>query len=229
MRVLIACDSEASPSSKGVTAAVRSRRLAALLRIAAIVPVAFAPVLAFPVAAGAAAAGPAVPSPCSLQGKVIKAKVHKIHVAWLPTSWSSAFIAGPSSISRTVTITSSVQWTMSASFSIDEGLIFASAKEQYGISLAKTTGHSASVTYTLTVPKGKTAKMQEFHRGYEMGITQWKVACVHGYKLVKETSPTGNYLPVRSRAADTFCYAAVTHRRARIEVKHLYHNLCVPQ
>ena len=51
----------------------------------------------------------------------------------------------------------------------------------------------------------------------------------HGFKLVKETSPTGNYLPVRSRAADTFCYAAVAHRRARIEVRHLYHNLCVPQ
>jgi hypothetical protein len=212
-----------------VEAAVPSRKLAALLPIAAIVPIALVPVMVSPTAAGAAPVSPAASHACSEQGNITKARVRKIHVAWIPTSWSTSFVAGPASITRTVSISSSTQWTISASFSLDEGLIFASAKEQYGISLARTTGHSASVTYTLNVPKNKTAKMQEFHRGWEMGITQWKVVCVHGFKLVKETSKTGNYLPVRSKAADTYCYAAVAHKRARIEVKHLYHNLCVPQ
>ena len=160
-----------------------SRKLAALLPIAAIVPMALVPVMAFPVAASAAPVGPAASHACSEQGKITKARVHKIHVAWIPTTWSTSFVAGPASITRTVSISSSTQWTISASFSLDEGLIFASAKEQYGISLARTTGHSASVTYTLNVPKNKTAKMQEFHRGWEMGITQWKVVCVHGFKL----------------------------------------------
>jgi hypothetical protein len=205
---------------------VRWRGLAALLPI---VPIAVLPVLAFPAAASAAPAGPALHHACSEQGKITKARVHKIRVAWIPTSWSTSFVAGSASITRTVSVSSSTQWTISASFSLDEGLIFASAKEQYGISLARTTGPSASVTYTLNVPNNKTAKMQEFHRGWEMGITQWKVVCVTGFKIIKETSPTGNYLPVRSKAADTYCYAAVAHRKARIETRHLYHKLCVPQ
>lgn len=177
--------------------------------------------------AGAAIANPA--RPCT-NNKTIKAKVHKIGVAWLPTNWSSAFVAGPADISKTVMVSSAVQWTISASFSLDEGLIFASAKEQYGISLARTTTHSKSVTYTLIVPAGKTAKMQEFHQGYEMGITQWYLKCTsQGYKEEKETSPSGNYIPVKSNADDSYCYAAVSYENARIETKHLYHGLCVPQ
>lgn len=197
--------------------ALRSRAALALVTVGVL---ALAPAA---LAAVPASAAPAAPRHCVDGNKVFSSRAHLIGVAWLPTSWSSRFIAGPASITRTSSISSTVTATISATFGVDEGLLFVSAHETYGISLASSREHSATVSYTLTVPSGKTEKMQEFKEGYELGIVQKKYndTCT---KVITYTSRSGNYFPVVSNSESTYCMAGTTLHRARIEVRYTCGN-----
>jgi hypothetical protein len=141
-------------------------------------------------------------------GTVISSKPTSIATAWIPTSWSSSFIAGPASVTRTTSIASMTGQQLSASFQVDEGLFFVSAKETYGVQLSTSTTKTYTTQYTLTVPANVTAKMQQYHQGVEAGIRQVVEAEAASHKpecyQVAETSATGNYFPLASSADDTF-------------------------
>lgn len=159
-------------------------------------------------------------------GTVLSAKATSDTRAWLPTSVASSYVAGPGTISRTYSSTSTVSSTVSANFEIDEGMLFASVKENFGISLTGSLSHTATWQYSLQVPKGKTAKVQQFHLGGEIGIRERiqeeKDGRTCPVKHVK--SLTGNFFNSRSKADDTYCYALVTARHARPQTGKRCHN-----
>lgn len=168
-----------------------------------------------------AAASPAAVMICHPSaGTVLSAKATSAKTAWLPTSISSSFLAGPGTISRSTTKTSSVGATISASFELDESAIFVSAKETYGISLSGSLSWSSTWQYTKSVPKGVTAKVQQYHQGSEVGIRERIEQVTNGKcGAVTHTVKYGNYFPLSSKDEDTYCYALTIHKTAGVQVR----------
>lgn len=178
-------------------------------------------------AAGHPAASPDVPGGIRCEpnpGTVLSSRPTSIATAWIPTNWSSSFLAGPGNITRTLSIASTTTLQLSASFALDESLFFASADETYGVQWSHAVAKTYTTTYNLVVPAGKTAKMQQYHQGDEAGIKQkveaYAASHVPECYVITETSKSGNYFPLRSRADDTFCYAATVHHRASPQVRY---------
>ena len=91
----------------------------------------------------------------------------------------------------------------------------ASAKETYGISLSKTSSRSASWSYTENVPAHHTARVQQYHAGYEVGIIEHIMEYGNGGTSCiskRFVSLTGNFFNVRSTGNDAYCYALVSKR-----------------
>jgi hypothetical protein len=91
------------------------------------------------------------------------------------------------------------------------------------VSLARAVQKTYTTAYTLVVPKGVTAKMQQYHQGVEAGIKQRVEAEAASHRpecyQITETSKTGNFFPLKSNADDTFCYAATDRHRASVQVR----------
>lgn len=157
---------------------------------------------------------------------IISAKATSNTGAWLPTSISSSFLAGPGTISRTLTATSTVSAQISANFEVDESLLFASAKESYGVTLGGSLSHSATWSYTKTIPAGVTAKVQQYHQGSELGIKEVQETRTPKLPCTTRvlTSRTGNFFPTRSQADSTYCYAATIHKTNNPQVANLCKN-----
>jgi hypothetical protein len=85
--------------------------------------------------------------------------------AWIPTSVSSSYVGGPGQIQRTISEQSTATAQVSASFSLNESLLFASADETYGVQISKSVAHTATWQYTVNVSAGHTDKAQQFHQG----------------------------------------------------------------
>jgi hypothetical protein len=138
-------------------------------------------------------------------GTVLTSKAVAATEAWLPTSLSSSYEAGPAVISRTVSSTSTVSTQLSASFKIKEGFLFVSAEETYGITVGSSVAHTSQWTYAATVKAGYTDKVQQYHLGYEIGIRQTYVGAPGQHcQTQTETSLTGNFFPVVNTADDTY-------------------------
>jgi len=152
-------------------------------------------------------------------GTVLSATATSAATAWLPTSVSSSFVAGPGTITRTVSADSTVGATVSASFEVDESLLFASAKETYGVAVSGSLSHSASWSYSINIPSSVTAKVQQYHEGDEIGIKQTYETGGTVCGTATETSSSGNYFPWSSSADDTYCYAGTTSQKPGIQVR----------
>jgi hypothetical protein len=214
---------------------IRRPRKAALVSASAVtclVLTAFAgatPAFASPLAGSAAGAltKPGSGIPCDPPvGAILRAKAISNTGAWLPTSISSSFLAGPGTISRTLTATSTVDAHISASFEVDESLLFASAKETYGVTLGGSLAHSAQWSYTKNIPAGVTAKVQQYHAGSELGIREVQETRTPKLPCTTRvlTSRTGNFFPARSTADSSYCYAATIHKRNGPQVSRLCKN-----
>ncbi len=180
-------------------------------------------------AAGAApshgASSPAAQGCTPKVGTIMTSKAVSKVSAWSPTNVSSAFVAGPANITRTITKTSETGQQISASFELDEGLLFASAKETYGVTLQRQHSQSGAWQYTLVVPKGKTLRMQQYHQSWEIGVRQTYMGLQRGKcHVYTEKSLTGNFFPARSGAEKSFCYARTPFKSSHVQVSYLCHD-----
>ena len=203
----------------------KARTLVAVLALTA--PTA---VLGVTTAAGTAQAATAVPYPqvCYPHaGTIMSSKAISIASAWKATSLTSNFLAGPGTITYTTTKTSTVGQQVSATFSLDEGLLFASVKEQYGIQLQRTHSQAGAWSYAKSVPAGQTDRLQQYHQSYEIGIKQTYMGYATGgiCHVYTEISKTGNFFPAASRSNATFCWALTPYKTNRIEIGRTCRNL----
>jgi hypothetical protein len=149
-------------------------------------------------------------SPAS--GTVLTSKATSDKGAWIATSLSSAYVAGPGTIARTVSASTTVSTQVSASFAIKESLLFASAEETYGIQLGASLTHSATWSYSLNVPSGHTDKAQQYHAGYELGVKQTYVGSSAQHCAAQtETSATGDFFPTTATADSSYCFATISY------------------
>jgi|HubBroStandDraft_1064217.scaffolds.fasta_scaffold110585_2 hypothetical protein len=135
--------------------------------------------------------------------------------AWLPTTVYSNYEAGPGTITYSENTTSTTGITLTASFELEESMFFASATETYGVQLTHSSSKSQTWTYALAVPSGETARLQQYHEGWEMGIKQTYVAwtAAKGCYIGVETSLTGNYFPNDSTDSGQYCWALTSSQR----------------
>ena len=181
---------------------------------------ALAGLMCVPAAAGAAPAAPNHPICDPRPGTVLSSKADGYHVAWQPTTVSSAYVAGPGTITRSYSAASQVGASVSASFSVEEGFLFASAKETYGVTVSGSLTHTATWAYSLSVPSGKTAKVQQYHQAAELGIKQVIVTqTANGCPNKTEESLTGNFFPIHSSNEDTYCYGLTTSHKPGVQVR----------
>lgn len=207
-------------------AAIATARLFRMARVSAAALVIVVPGIVFSTGtAGAATSSPQAQGCTPKVGTIMSSKAVSKASAWSPTNVSSAFVAGPAQITRTITKTSESSQSISASFELDEGLLFASAKETYGLTLQRSHSQSGSWTYTLIVPKGKTLRMQQYHQSWEIGVKQRYMGLLRGAcHIYTERSLTGNFFPARSGAERTFCYARTPYKRSHIQVAYTCHD-----
>jgi hypothetical protein len=154
-------------------------------------------------------------------GTILSAKATSDHTAWEPTSISSSFLAGPGTITKTVSATSTVGASISASFAISESLLFASAKETYGVTLSGSLSHSSSWSYSKSIPSGVTAKVQQYHQASELGIKEVVVTSTASKPCgtTTKTKASGNFFPHSSTADDTYCYGATIYKNPGVQVR----------
>jgi hypothetical protein len=219
-----------------VTIEVRVKASGLLLALAAAAAgsIAFGPTSAYASGQGpgtrAATTTTTLPSPspdlpvCSPPaGTVVSSTATSDYTSWMPTNVSSSFLAGPGTISRSYSSASTVGASVSASFGVDESLLFASAKETYGLTVTGSVTHTGTWTYTETVPAGVTAKVQQYHEGAELGIKQVSEVYISSSKCGTntQTSPSGNYFPYSSTADASYCYALTSSSSPGIQVRSL--------
>jgi len=177
--------------------------------------------------AQAATAGPNYMKCNPVAGTIMSSKAITVASAWSPTNLSSNFITGPGTITYTRNATSLTGQQLSAQFSVDEGLLFVSAKETYGLTLQRSHSQTQQWSYSKTVPAGKTERLEQYHQSYEIGIKQTYM----GYKkggichVYTEISKTGNFFPSASGSSESFCWALTPYKSNRVEVGHLCRDL----
>ncbi len=90
----------------------------------------------------------------------------------MPTNVSSSYVAGAGTATLNQTTTSEVNDSVSANFSVSASILFASASATYGVSVGSSSSVSSSWAYTLNVPAGVTAKVQQYKEAADLGIKQ---------------------------------------------------------
>lgn len=211
--------------SRGVVFVARTRFFRIASTSAAALAIAVPSIVITAGTAGAQTAAPAGQGCTPKVGTIISSKAVSKVSAWSPTNVSSSFVAGPADITRSKTKTSESSQSISASFELDEGLLFASAKETYGVTLQRSHSQSGTWTYTLIVPKGKTMRAQQYHQSWEIGVKQRYMGLLKGAcHIYTEKSLTGNFFPDHSRAEKSFCWSRTSAKHSRIQIARLCHN-----
>jgi hypothetical protein len=178
--------------------------------------------------AGTAEAASPDPQVCfPAVGTTISSKAISNASAWSPTNVSSEFLAGPAEIERTITKTSLTGQTISASFTLDEGLLFASAHETYGIMLQRQHSQAGAWTYILDVPAGKTLRAQQYHQSWEVGVKQVYMGLTRAKRCHEYTeySRSGDFFPDRHGDNVDFCWSTTPSKRSPIQVAYTCHNV----
>ena len=147
-----------------------------------------------------------------VEGTILSTKAIAYSRAWINTNVSSSYAAGPGIVTLSQTRSSSVTATISASFSFDASALFASANSSYGVSLAQTASSDSTWSYSMDVPSGKTAKVQQYHEGADVGIRTVREILLSATKCgtQTDTSSTGNFFPTASTQPDSYCYALLS-------------------
>jgi hypothetical protein len=147
--------------------------------------------------------------------------------AWIPTNVSSSFVAGPANITRSTTKTSLTGQQISANFTLNEGLLFASVQEQYGIQLQRQHSQAGTWQYTLIVPKNKTERAQQYHQGWEIGVRQTYMGYISGGRchVYTEYKRSGEFFPDRHGRDVDFCWSRTPYKRSPIHVSYTCHNV----
>lgn len=159
------------------------------------------------------------PRACNPQpGTILSSKATSDDSSWLPSSVYSAFSTGPGWLIKTVTRRSTVGTTLSARFTVDESMLFASAKQSYGVSLGTSVSRSGSWAYRVWVPAHHTAKMQQWHQGWEIGIRQ--VYVTDWCTRATESSTSGNFFNAASTSNNDYCYSVTVWKNPPIEVRY---------
>lgn len=179
---------------------------------------------------GARTAVAASPDPMvchPVAGTIMSTKAISRISAWSPTNVSSEFVAGPADITRSKTKTSLTGQTISANFTFEEGLLFASAQEQYGIQLQRQHSQAGTWTYTLIVPSGKTLRAQQYHQSWEIGIKQTHMGYITGGRchVYTDYSRSGDFFPDRHGGPTDFCWSTTPSKRSSIQVSYTCHNV----
>jgi hypothetical protein len=162
-------------------------------------------------------------------GTIISTTATSNRTAWMPTNVSSSELAGKGTATLNESTESDVSESQSAAFTISASFLFASASTNYGIMVGSSSDHTSGWSYSIDVPLGMTAKIQQYKEAADLGIKsvqevqQSQTAC----GPMTSTSTGGNFYPYKSTTSDTFCYALVSsvpNRTAAIQVN----SGCVP-
>ena len=153
--------------------------------------------------------GPDVVSCSPPAGTVISTTATSYNKAWMYTNISSSYEAGPGTIKLSQTTTSSVNEAVSANFSFSASDLFTSASANFGVSVGTSSSYASSWSYSLDVPSGVTAKVQQYHEAGDLGIKAVQEVLLDQYTCGTQTntSLSGNFFPYSSTSPDTYCYA----------------------
>ena len=200
-------------------------RLFRITRVTAVALAIVIPGIVFGARTAGADPNPMVCHPTA--GTIMTSKAISRISAWIPTNVSSEFVAGPADITRSETKTSLTGQVLTASFTLNEGLLFASAQEQYGLQLQRQHSQSGTWTYTLIVPAGRTLRAQQYHQGWEIGIKQTYMGYTTGERchVYTEYKRSGDFFPDRHRGPTDFCWSTTPSKRSPIQVSYTCHNV----
>lgn len=142
-------------------------------------------------------------------GTIISTTATSYSKSWMYTNVSSSYLAGPGTITNTQSATSTVDDAVTANFTFSASDLFTSASANYGVSVGSSSAYSSSWSYSLTVPSGITAKVQQYHEAGDLGMKVVREVLLTQYSCGTETdsSSTGNFFPFTSTSNDTYCYA----------------------
>lgn len=152
------------------------------------------------------AMAPPAAAACPEMGKTFY-KIYNGDKVWKKTSLSSSYIKGPGSISLKLGRSWTVSASMTASVTAEAGVVFAKASATLGITVGASYSDTLDKTYTLSVPKGKVRRLQQYKRAYKFGVKKTRLDSKCIARTVYNTTVTA---PIASGAEKYFLYKLVS-------------------
>jgi hypothetical protein len=94
---------------------------------------------------------------------------------WLPTNLRSDYLKGPGTITYSKTTTSTVSASITGTTSVEAGVIFAKASASIGVTVGGSYSKSGSWSYSATVPKGETKRLQQHKEGRQFTVKKKRI------------------------------------------------------
>jgi hypothetical protein len=131
---------------------------------------------ALPLAAVLAVAGPATSATaaCPEVGNVYYSFSNK-STSRILSNLRSEYLHGPGSINYTKNKTATTNASMTGTVSAEAGVVFAKASASLGVTVGKTWSKGDSWSYTMSVPRGKTARMVMWHESRRFTVTKKRI------------------------------------------------------
>jgi len=156
------------------------------------------------VPAGPAAASTPAPLACPVEETYDPTSISK---GWFATAASSAWLAGPGSISYAETEGASFSGTFSVGWTFSASAVWASVSTEYNVSLTASTTYSKQWTYTKTVPDGKTARAVVHKRGAKYTFNKHRINT--NCSTSSSYNGSGSH-PYRANSLSEYCIALDT-------------------
>ena len=168
-------------------------------------------------------APPPVISCTPAAGTVISTTATSSQTAWLPSNIRSSYVAGYGTVTLSETQQSDISNSVSATFTFSASDLFTSASANYGVTLGTSSSTTQGWLYSITVPSGITAQIQQYKEGSDLGIKSVQEVLLSPTSCGTKTSTSAgnNFYPYSSTSAGTFCYALVSSipsRTAAIQI-----------
>ena len=145
-------------------------------------------------------------------GTVISTTATSNLTSWLPSNVTSSYVAGVGTVTLNETTASNISNSVSASFTFSASDLFTSASANYGVTLGSSSTTTQGWSYSITVPSGVTAQIQQYKEASDLGIKSVQEVLLSPTKCGAQTSTSAgnNFYPYSSTLAGTFCYALVS-------------------
>ena len=127
---------------------------------------------------------------------------------WFATKATSAWLAGPGTITYQEQEAAQFTGTISANWTFTVSGVFASVSGQYGVSLAASTTTTKSWSYSKSVPAGKTKRVVVHKHGAK--YTFHKITVTSSCNSTTQTGGSGRS-PYKSDANAEYCVALDTY------------------
>jgi hypothetical protein len=99
----------------------------------------------------------------------------KIDTVWIGTSAYSIWTDGPATISRTLTDTATAGSDTTVGVSVSAGTLIVKAEANFSHTWSESTSKSASWSYSITIPRGSTARARVYKKGHKIEFIEKKI------------------------------------------------------